>query len=155
MTTIKFLADHPELSGLVSGWLYDQWGGPDPTRTIEGLQQSVAARLQRDKLPLCLVAFYAGRPVGTASLKNHEVEIRPQYEAWLGNVYVVPEQRGQGIGARLIERAVAEALRMGVRELYLYTREQGSLYARMGWKTIETVIYRDRKATIMKYELHT
>jgi GNAT superfamily N-acetyltransferase len=138
---------------LVANWLYKQWGKTNPALTLEGTHQAVMGRLQRDKLPLCLVAFLSERPVGTASLRIREVEIRPQFQSWLGNLYVVPEKRSQGIGVCLIERAVAEARRVGIRELYLYTRGEGSLYASLGWKIIEALTYRGRQATIMKYEL--
>ena len=153
MIQVDYLANYPELAGLVANWLYEQWGGTNPALTLEGIHQAVMGRSQRDKLPLCLVAFLAGRPVGTASLRIREVEIRPQYKSWLGNLYVVPEKRSQGIGACLIERAVVEARQIGIPELYLYTRDEGSLYGSLGWKTIETLTYRGRQATIMKYEM--
>jgi N-acetylglutamate synthase-like GNAT family acetyltransferase len=64
-------------------------------------------------------------------------------------VYVLPEFRAQGIGSTVIERAKQEAKRIGIRDLYLYTRDRASLYARLGWATIEQVTYQGRRATIM------
>jgi GNAT superfamily N-acetyltransferase len=62
--------------------------------------------------------------VATAALKIREMETHPQYEHWLGNVYVLPEFRAQGIGTTVIERAKHEAKRIGIRDLYLYTRDR-------------------------------
>jgi N-acetylglutamate synthase-like GNAT family acetyltransferase len=106
-------------------------------------------RLNRDKPPLCLVAFVENQPVATAALKIREMETHPQYEHWLGNVYVLPEFRAQGIGSTVIERAKQETKRIGIRDLYLYTRDRAHLYARLGWATIEQVTYRGQRATIM------
>jgi predicted N-acetyltransferase YhbS len=153
MIKIKYLADHPEITHQISTWYFDEWGKNNPALTIEIIEAAVQQRMNRDKLPLCLVAFLDNEPVGAVALKIREMETHPQYEHWLGNVYVLLEKRKQGIGSHLIEDAVREAKRIGISELYLYTRDMVSIYNRLGWETIEQVVYRGRKATIMRYEL--
>jgi GNAT superfamily N-acetyltransferase len=94
---------------------------------------------------------------GTVSLKLKEVEICPQYEHWLGTLYVYEPYREQGIGSLLIQAAARVARRLGIHELFLYTRHQVSeaLYARLGWEVLDRLAYRGRPAVIMKRSLDT
>jgi GNAT superfamily N-acetyltransferase len=153
MIEAKYLADHPELVPLLSGWFYNEWGKNNPALTIDSIEKAVRQRLNRDTAPLSLVAFLANRPVGTATLKIREMETHPQYEHWLGNVYVLPDYRNQGIGSYIIQKAIDEAGEIGIRDLYLYTRDREKLYERLGWKSIEQVAYHGRIASIMKREI--
>ena len=73
-----------------------------------------------------------GRVVGFASL-----EPRPG-AAHLAYLFVDPSHQGQGIGAQLLERAMAEASRRGYKRATLATAagNQGArrFYERAGWK---------------------
>ena len=55
----------------------------------------------------------------------------------LDNIAVHPDYQGRGVGQALLERADAEALAQGYRELRLYTHETMTeniaLYTRCGW----------------------
>ena len=53
--------------------------------------------------------------------------------AWLGDLFVLEEHRGKGLGVRLAEEAVAEADRLGLRSLILATRDAHSMYERLGF----------------------
>ena len=81
------------------------------------------------------------------------METHPQYLHWLGSVYVLPEYRSQGIGTELVQYAASEARRLGVQDLYLYTRHREKFYTRLGWKPIERPIYDGRPAVIMSRKL--
>ena len=106
----------------------------------------------RDRLPLALVALGHGEPIDTASIKMREVEIRPQYEHWLGTLFVPKASRRKGVGSLLVEAGADEARRLGIRELYLYTchSETERLYAGLGWAEVERPEYRASPAVIMK-----
>jgi GNAT superfamily N-acetyltransferase len=101
---------------------------------------------------LAFVALRENEPLGTVSLKLKEVEILPQYEHWLGTLFVHESHRGKGIGSLLIEAAAKEANRLGIGELYLYTRNRKNerLYAKLGWIVVERLEYQGRPAVIMK-----
>ncbi len=61
----------------------------------------------------------------------------PQYEHWLGSVFVADSHRGRGLASNLVDAAVALARQKGVRDLYLQTEAlDGGLYARLGWQPI-------------------
>jgi predicted N-acetyltransferase YhbS len=150
---IEHLADHPELTHLLAIWFFEEWGRHNRTLTVESIEQRVRERMNQDKLPLTLVAFLETEPVASATLKIREMETHPQFEHWLGNVYVRSEYRNRGIGSHIIESAAEEAKRLDVQDLYLFTRDRERLYARLGWKMIERAEYHGRIAVIMKREL--
>lgn len=74
------------------------------------------------------VAEADGRPVGMITTVRHD------RTAWIGNLIVVPEYRSRGIGARLMERAMAFQSGRGVRTLRLEADPAGiPLYRRLGF----------------------
>ena len=81
-----------------------------------------------------------------------EVDTRPEYEHWLGAVYVHEPYRGQGIGALLVKTAAEKASKLGIDDLYLYTRhtETEAWYTKLGWVSLEKLTYQGHPATIMK-----
>jgi len=147
---IHLLADHPQWLPLLASWFYQEWGQNFPELTLEDYRDQFTTRLNRERLPLALVACLDGVPVATTSLKLNEMETHPQYLHWLGGVYTLPKYRRQGIGAQVIEAAAGQAGRLGVVDLYLYTRHSMALYERLGWATIERPIYRGREVILMR-----
>jgi len=150
---IGFLADHSDLVSVIASWYYQEWGQIEPVFTPQCFELELCERLNRDRLPLTLVAFNDSIPVATASLKLKEMETHPEIQHWLGGVYTLPEYRRRGIGSQIVKHATTVARHLGVSVLYLYTRNSESLYAREGWVTIERPIYHERKVAIMKIEL--
>lgn len=53
--------------------------------------------------------------------------------AWLCDVYVDPDHRGQGLGTRLSETVVAELRPMGLKRVLLSTDDAHEVYARVGF----------------------
>jgi predicted N-acetyltransferase YhbS len=148
-----YLKDHPELVDLLATWFYREWGRRNPLLTVDVIAKNLEEHLNRDTLPLTLVAFHDQEPVGSASLKIREMEIYPQYIHWLGSVYVLPEYRNQGVGTQIIQRSISEADRLGVTELYLYTNGSGTFYSRFGWQPLERPFYHGREVTVMNRRL--
>ncbi|MBN9526034.1 MAG: GNAT family N-acetyltransferase [Alphaproteobacteria bacterium] len=77
------------------------------------------------------VVDHAGRPAGL-------IVLLPQPDhLLLDNVAVAPEAQGRGLGRRLIAFAEAEARRLGLHEIRLYTHitmtENITLYRRLGF----------------------
>jgi amino-acid N-acetyltransferase len=56
--------------------------------------------------------------------------------AEIKSVAVAPELRGQGVGRRLVEAAVADAERLGIRRLFTLTYER-DFFAKLGFKTVD------------------
>jgi len=81
------------------------------------------------------------------------MEIYPQFEHWLGNVYVTPEFRNRGVGSHIVESSVERAYSLGVKNLYLYTQDREHFYQRLGWITLEHVEYHAHMTVVMKRTL--
>jgi len=68
-------------------------------------------------------------------------------------VFVLPEARGRGIGARLIEHALQKAREMALPELYLYTPDVQAVYAKYGWREIGTYWHNGETVSVMRLGL--
>jgi GNAT superfamily N-acetyltransferase len=75
----------------------------------------------------------------------------------LENVAVDPLWQGRGLGRRLLEFAEAEARRLGLREVRLYTNalmtERRALYARIGYQEYDRRTIDGRDAVFMRKAL--
>jgi len=149
-TKVDYLANHPDLVDLLADWFYQEWGGRLPDVTLQDFSERLKGRMNRDQLPLSLVLFLRKEPIGTASLKIREMETHPQYEHWLGSVFIRGEYRKKGFGTEIVKAATRMAIRLGIEELYLYTHSSEAFYKRLGWKGIEKSIFRGRRVTIMR-----
>ncbi|MEM6344916.1 MAG: GNAT family N-acetyltransferase [Bacteroidota bacterium] len=148
------LADRPEAIPVLARWYYAQWGYEVPENSVVKEEEKLTQFLNRDKLPLSLVAYEGSNLIGGAQLKFYEMSIYPEKEHWLGAVYVAPEFRGRGIAAKMIKRILELAKHYQVPNLYLQTEHlDGGLYARMGWEPEEQVIYEGVEVLVMKKPL--
>jgi GNAT superfamily N-acetyltransferase len=97
---------------------------------------------------LAWVAVRGDAIVGTlwlghiAKLPNPVPE--PELHAYVTNVYVAPEERGSGLGARLMEKAVGWCDARDVDRTILWpTRRSRTLYARYGFGPPRDLMERD------------
>jgi len=151
--TIAYLADYPQHVPIIAEWVFRHWGRMYRMPSLAWQIERLSERLNKDRLPLALVALVRDEPVGTASLKIREMTTHPHLEHWLGTVYVVEAWRHRGIGIALVERAETEARRLGTGMLYLHTPDKESFYAKRGWTTVEKPVYYDMPVAVMKKEL--
>ena len=79
----------------------------------------------------------------------HDLEGREDLTPWLGGVFVLPAFRRQGIGSALCAAVEEHAQRTGVKTLYLFTLDQQSMYARLGWRHFDPCVWRGFKGDIM------
>ena len=70
---------------------------------------------------------------------------------WLASVFVGEQYRRRGIGAELVRRIMAEAGKLDVPLLYLYTVHSEQFYAALGWMLQERTSYREQNVVIMTY----
>ena len=150
---ITYLANYPEHVSTVAKWVIDEWGHESPGTTLEGLEEKFRNHLNRNVIPLTLLAMEEDRPLGTASLVFHNMKDRQDLSPWLAAVYVLPEHRGQGIGARLVKSIELLAANLEVEKLYLFTPDRESFYTRMGWTVLERTTYREKDVVIMMKEI--
>lgn len=104
-------ADAPERQQLAQ-WYHAEWG-QDAGLTLEQELQRLNPLQDAEGFPHLIAAFDDGQVVGAVQLKRREMQAFPQYEHWLGSVFVADSHRGRGLAGALVEQAAAQAVRMG------------------------------------------
>lgn len=154
---LMFLKDCPEAIPTIAQWVYDEWSSFDKSLTKDRLVKSLEGRLNDDKIPFTLVAFKEKRPVGVITLKeerNPEFADFPKELLWMGTLYVVPDERKNGLGQALLEWSSLMAMKMGYEWLYLYISnpEHVPWYTLRGAEVIQERPFRDHKIAIMRFD---
>ena len=150
---IVHLSERPTYIKLIAGWLYDEWGYLRPHSSLDSAVKKIEIRVDGKDIPSIFVAELDGKPVGTVSLVEHDLEIRPELSPWLASLYVHKDFRRQGIGSRLIIFFESFAKELNIEKVYLYTPNQQKLYTSLGWTEREELEYLGRKVTIMEKDI--
>lgn len=146
---IDYLSDHPEALPTLARWQHAEWGHLRPNDTLEKRTERLQRFSNGNRIPLTVVALDGPEVLGSASLIEHDMETRMELTPWLAGVYVGEQYRRHGIGAELVRRIMAEAGRLKVPVLYLYTVHSEQFYAALGWQLMERTSYRDQNIVIM------
>jgi N-acetylglutamate synthase-like GNAT family acetyltransferase len=146
---IDYLPDDIRIVRQVAAWLYGEWGHLSPGSTLDNAMLRLSLQGRARTLPLVLVAFEDCRPVGTASLVYYDMKSRQDLTPWLASVWVLPAYRRQGVATALCQRARAEARRLRLGRVYLFTRDKMSFYDTLGWKRMRQVELRSGSYVIM------
>ncbi len=132
---VGYLADHPGALPAVAAWLHAEWLAAIGLAPAEA-EARLRRRLNRDRVPLALVALAGDVPVGTVSLVEEEDDVPgvppPRYA--LAGLFVPPPWRRRGVGTLLCRRAVEEARRLRLPHLLVFTPDRAAFYARRGWR---------------------
>lgn len=148
---IEYLGDHPDLIPLLAGWIYDEWSFLYPGKTSKYIESLLRRRLNKERLPLTLVAFEAGKPVGTVSLKASDMDTKKSLSPWIASLYVETPWRKKGIGSKLVKALEKKAGELNFRKLYLFTSDAlAAFYVHLGWKIKERTFYHSYSVTIME-----
>lgn len=140
----ELTVDAPERLQLAQ-WYHAEWG-QDAGLSLEQELQRLNRPQDAEGFPHLIAAFDDGQVVGAVQLKRREMQAFPQYEHWLGSVFVADSHRGRGLAGALVEQAA----RMGVSDLYLQTEAlDGGLYARLGWKPLQEADNRSHRVLVM------
>ena len=150
--TIKHLAKHMAVIPTLAMWVQEEWGHLLPDATLGTFISDFEERTTPGQIPETFVAIEDDKPLGMASLIEHDMLTRKDLSPWLASVYVPPDSRNQGIGSLLVEAVMQEALAMGLDKLYLFTPDKVRFYLRQGWKVLEHSYYRGVDVVIMVYE---
>ena len=132
---VDYLANHANLVGKVAHWLHEEWyrGLGEP---IQESAARVRQRLNRERIPLTLVALADDEPAGTVSLIEERHPFQREWVYCLAALFVGTAWRQRGIGTRLCREAMRQAQRLQLPRLYLYTQNGEDFYRRLGWKKI-------------------
>lgn len=146
---ISYLADHPEFIPVLAPYIVEHWRAVLPEETVERRVSKLQRHANKDTLPIGWVAHADGQVLGTAALRVHDLEGREDISPWLGGVFVLPEYRRRGIASALCRVVEDKAWSLGFEMLYLFTPDQQRLYARIGWRKSERVVWRGFESDIM------
>jgi GNAT superfamily N-acetyltransferase len=145
---IDYLAERRQLIPAIAADLWQGWG----YRSIVRCARELKTR-QRDTIPTAYVALRAACVSGIVNLIECNLPPRCDLSPWLAGLYVWPRHRGRGIATTLVKFLEADARRMGIPRLYLYTESAEGFYRRLGWETIERRHWEGDEVAVMSLEL--
>ncbi|MGR5117904.1 GNAT family N-acetyltransferase [Vibrio astriarenae] len=148
---ISLLADHPFDAPKIAKWYFDEWARIAPNMTEQMVLEKVMEKaVNRNKVPLSLVAHRGEELVGVLELKFRENKHYPEYEHWIGGVFTNAEYRGEGIASRLLNRAKVIAAELNIEKLYLQCESFNvGLYEKHGFTVLHKVKHHNIETTIM------
>jgi N-acetylglutamate synthase-like GNAT family acetyltransferase len=145
-------SERPDLVEITARWRWEAFFRD--TRSFEDvLQAAQRTSAMGRSIPRTLVLLIDGEAVGTASLTAHDLDERPDLTPWLAGVFVAPHVRGRGYVTILVSAIEQEARAASVSTLWLYTSEAERIYARLGWRTVETLESGEARFAIMRRDL--
>jgi len=151
-TSVVSTTERPDLVPIVADWLWNAFwrpGGHSLDDTLQAVSRSVGVQ----PMPRTFVLLLGDRPVGTASLVAHDLDERPDLTPWLAGMFVEPDVRGRGYAGHLIAAVEAQARTAGIATLWLYTKAAQRVYARAGWRTVDTVQHGGKPFALMRRDL--
>jgi GNAT superfamily N-acetyltransferase len=144
------LADEPKSAELVAIWYYEQWCRKSGRYSLDQIRNKVSSSTSRSGAPMIVLAKQDGNFIGAAELKIREMAMFPQYEFWLGGVYVCEHCRGQGVASALVEEIFHQARLAKIDRLYLQTEDlSGGLYLNFGFTHLHQVDSKGVNVTVM------
>lgn len=122
----------------VCAWYYE-WLGKRNGESYEEVVCTMAHSVNGTRLPQTFVALVDGEPAGMYQLAvSDDLNSRPDLYPWMINVYVDEKFRGRDVCRNLMLTVQGNAGKVGMKELYLYTKHVG-LYEKFGWEFVEEV----------------
>lgn len=128
--TVALLAEHTDCIALLADWFEREWEPYYGRRGPGDARIDLAARCNRDRLPIGLVAIEDDRILGTAALdRDAATGLAPSVVGLL----VAREYRRRGVAGALLAAAESLARELGYRELFASTSILGERLLRDGW----------------------
>jgi GNAT superfamily N-acetyltransferase len=149
--TFEPLARHRPLVPLLAEWFVKEWPAWYASGGQGNIEQDLRAfATSEDALPIGFVAFLAGEPVGAGALKSESIPSHRHLSPWASAGFVVPEHRGQGIGAGLLAAMLAHARGLAFPHVYCGTSTAESLLLRSGWHALEVTQHAGKPFTVFR-----
>ncbi len=144
------LAQRPDLAAILADWHFAEWADLYPGWTIEACRAELESHQDPDRVPTTLVALEGTQDLlGSVSLLLEDLPGCESFSPWLASLYVRPDRRGRGLGSLLLTAALAEARRLGIGQLFLFTTAHVGYYLARGWVVVSLASAAGRPVTIM------
>lgn len=123
MSTYEFVCDKKRLDiERIHGFLSQSYWSL-------GIPRAVVERAIANSL--CFAVFHENEQVGFARVVTDKATF-----AYLADVFILPEHRGQGLSKRLVEQVMQHPDLQGLRRISLATLDAHGLYAKFGFKAL-------------------
>jgi polyamine oxidase len=145
----------PALVACLARWHVAEWGHLYPDWTEDRAVAEFEAMGTPGRIPTTLCAFDGAsrQPaalLGSVSLiDDDELPGWESVHPWLASLFVRPDARSGGIGARLVDHLLALAGRLGVDTVHLFTSGQEDWYLAHGWRTVAAAVANGHPAVVM------
>jgi ribosomal protein S18 acetylase RimI-like enzyme len=103
----------------------------EPSPPPEELAGRLAQLIEQDQVVVLVARTDDEEPVGVAAMRVQPSLWSEAHEAYLAELYVVPDRRGQGFGRELITEAIRVARDRGADYAFLITSEDDQLAQRL------------------------
>jgi GNAT superfamily N-acetyltransferase len=141
----------PEAVDALAGWHHAEWGTLMPGWTLESARAELASHLASPVCPTTLVALDPDSAVaGSVSLVIEDAAEFADLSPWLASLYVVPAQRGRGVGRGLVAAMLAHCRHAGIGAVHLFTPAHRDWYQRLGWTSLGLRLLAGRPVELMK-----
>ncbi|HTY08512.1 MAG TPA: GNAT family N-acetyltransferase, partial [Candidatus Edwardsbacteria bacterium] len=125
------LGQRPELFEDAVEFFWDKFGTRDNALFYRDcMEHSVGIK---QPLPRFYLALEGGAIAGCYALLLNDLISRQDLYPWLACLFVAPELRGRGLGAKLLAHGAAECRAKGFASVYLCTDLEG-YYEKHGWE---------------------
>ncbi len=153
---ISYLADCHHETDKIAQWYFDEWAHTVPGVALEDVRKNVSLRARsRYDLPLIIVAHSAVDLVAAVELKVRESKQYPEYEHWLGGVFVSKSERGKGYSSSLIDEAKKHVRQLNIHTLYLQCEQKNiNLYLKQGFRVLHGATHNGVQTTIMSWNVN-
>ena len=133
---VELVTDYTKINlDRLCNWMYNWWG-KENGNSKAWVKHYMQYSFNKDRLPITVVAFNdQNEEIAMCQVTMHDLEVRPDIYPYVANLYVQEDYRGNGLVKLLLDRAIAEAKRFNLKELFIYTQHIG-LYEKFGWKFV-------------------
>src|SRR5205823_6396754 len=100
-----------------------------------------------------LVALDGGELVGTIALREQAIESHPEYQPWLGGLYVAEPRRRRGVGTALVGAGMAVARGLGYTTVFATTEVAAGLLERLGWERVGSLLHEGQSLALYRTDL--
>lgn len=131
---IQNLQQRSELLPFVAQWHQQEWHQVSGQVSIHQRMERLQKHLTPTLIPSTWIATNNGDLLGSISLVNYEHNpANDDDSAWVANLFVTPNFRGQGIGQKLLRFVEAQANQAQLQRLYLFTPNHRHFYEQQCW----------------------
>lgn len=150
---VEYLADHRDFIPTLARWTYEEWSYLHPERTLSDVERLISEGINKEHIPISLVAIDKGKVIGMIALKKSDFKARPDLSPWLAGLYVNKLQRRKGVGTKLVREIENLAARLGASKLYLVTDDAEKFYSKLGWSVQERTVWHGFSVMVMEKDI--